>query len=104
MHTLSFFVRGMRTIDISPKELSGGNNIRELHHATGGPWGGLKVTEEIMNFLKELVGEGVMEKLKTNYKSCCHDIEKEVEVKKRNTRGDKDGRILLQISAELLDI
>ena len=102
MHTLFFFVGG--TVDISLKELSGGNNIREIHHATGGPWGGLKVNEEFMNFLKELVGIEVMEELKTNYKSCWHDIEKEVEVKKRNTRGDKDGRILLQIPAELLDI
>ena len=28
MHTLLFFVGGMRTVDISLKELSGGNNIR----------------------------------------------------------------------------
>ena len=71
-------VGGMRTVDISLKELSGGNNVRERHHATGGPWGGLKVTEEIMNFLKGLVGEWVMEELKANYKSCWHDIEKKL--------------------------
>lgn len=57
-----------------------------------------------MAFLESLIGKDVLEELKKNHKSAWLDLERDVEAKKRNISGDKDGRILIQIPAELLEI
>lgn len=56
-----------------------------------------------MAFLESLIGKDVLEELKKNHKSAWLDLERDVEAKKRNISGDKDGRILIQIPAELLE-
>lgn len=95
---------GGGTVDISLKEITDENNIKEIHHATGGPWGGLTVNKEFMAFLESLIGKDILDELKRDKKSAWLDLEREVEAKKRNIRGDRDGRILIQIPAELLEI
>ncbi|XP_061178983.1 heat shock 70 kDa protein 12A-like [Saccostrea echinata] len=95
---------GGGTIDITLKEIADENTLKEIHHASGGPWGGLTVNKEFITFLEGLVGKEVVDELKTKHRAAWLDLEREVESKKRNTRGDKDGRILIQIPGELQDI
>lgn len=58
----------------------------------------------ILDFLEDLLGKDVLEELKTNHKSSWLELEREVELKKKNAKGDKDGRILIQMPGELLDV
>ncbi|XP_062578711.1 heat shock 70 kDa protein 12A-like [Saccostrea cucullata] len=95
---------GGGTVDITLKEISDENTVKEILHASGGPWGGLAVNKEFMAFLESLVGKDVIDELKTNHKASWLDLEREVESKKKTTRGDKDGRILFQIPAELQEV
>lgn len=95
---------GGGTIDFTLKEVVDDNTIKDFHQATGGPWGGRTVNRMILDFLEDLLGKDVLEELKTNHKSSWLELEREVELKKKNAKGDKDGRILIQMPGELLDV
>lgn len=82
-------------VDIFLKEIVEGNNIKEIYYVIGGFWGGLIVNKEFMVFLESLIGKDVFEELKKNYKLVWLDLERDVEVKKRNISGDKDGCIFI---------
>lgn len=82
-------------VDIFLKEIVEGNNIKEIYYVIGGFWGGLIVNKEFMVFLESLIGKDVLEELKKNYKLVWLDLERDVEVKKRNICGDKDGCIFI---------
>lgn len=49
----------------------------------------------ILDFLKDFLGKDVFEELKINYKFFWLELEREVELKKKNVKGDKDGCILI---------
>jgi hypothetical protein len=57
-----------------------------------------------MAFLEELIGKDVIKELKTAHKASWLDLEREIEFKKRNIKGDNNGRILFQIPGELQEI
>lgn len=44
------------TVDITVHEIQRNGDIRELHKASGGDWGGTKVDLAFENFLGEIVG------------------------------------------------
>ncbi|XP_055999584.1 heat shock 70 kDa protein 12A-like isoform X1 [Ostrea edulis] len=95
---------GGGTIDISLKEVTEDITIKEVHRASGGPWGGREVNIQFMKFLEELIGKDVIKELKTTHKASWLDLEREIELKKRNTKGDNNGRVLFQIPAELQEV
>lgn len=45
------------TIDITAHEVLEDGHVRELIKATGGNWGGSRVDEEYMDFIKSIIGE-----------------------------------------------
>lgn len=48
---------GGGTIDITAHEVLEDGHVRELIKATGGNWGGTRVDEEYMDFIKSIIGE-----------------------------------------------
>ncbi|XP_022296917.2 heat shock 70 kDa protein 12A-like [Crassostrea virginica] len=95
---------GGGTIDTSLKEVCKSNQIRDFHQAVGRPSGGQTVNGEFMAFLEALLGKEVLDELKTIHKGSWLELEREIELKKKNAKGDRDRRILLQIPADLVDI
>lgn len=89
---------------MSLKEISEGNNMKMIHHASGGPWGSLRVNKELMNFFENLVGKQVLQELEQNHKAAWLDLEREIEDKKKIIGSDNDGPIRIQIPAELLEL
>jgi hypothetical protein len=62
------------------------NNLRELHKASGGAWGGTKVDENFLQMIVKVVGNTVMQKFKCESKSDELDLLREFEIKKRSIR------------------
>ncbi|XP_041272562.1 heat shock 70 kDa protein 12A-like [Onychostruthus taczanowskii] len=50
---------GGGTIDITVHEIQENHYLKELHKATGGGWGGNRVDENFISFLKEIFSDGV---------------------------------------------
>ena len=48
-------------MDITAHEILPGEVIRELHAASGGPWGGTKVDERFIQFMKDILGARFIE-------------------------------------------
>ncbi|XP_010009492.1 PREDICTED: heat shock 70 kDa protein 12B-like [Nestor notabilis] len=50
---------GGGTVDITVHEIQENHCLKELHKASGGGWGGNKVDENFMDFLREIFNDGV---------------------------------------------
>lgn len=82
-------------IDFIFKEVVDDNIIKDFYQVIGGFWGGCMVNWMILDFLEDFLGKDVFEELKINYKFFWLELEREVELKKKNVKGDKDGCILI---------
>lgn len=88
---------GGGTIDITVQEVQAGGRLREVYKANGGNWGGTRVDEAFMEFLRDVVGEGVMNRFRSecraDYVSLCRDFE----IKKRTIKPEMDQKITFKI-------
>ncbi|XP_060591180.1 heat shock 70 kDa protein 12A-like [Ruditapes philippinarum] len=75
---------GGGTVDITVHEVTDNGNLKELHKASGGAWGGTKVDEAFEEFLSSIVGPVVISKLKSQYLEDYIYLFREFENKKRN--------------------
>jgi hypothetical protein len=50
------FVSTGGTVDITVHEVRSDKSLKEIHRASGGPWGGTKVDDEFQEYLLELFG------------------------------------------------
>jgi hypothetical protein len=89
------------TVDITVQEILHDNNLKELHKASGGAWGGTKVDEKILQMIVKVVGDKVMQKFKCESKSDELDLLREFEIKKRLIRPDSSGKITFRIPPSL---
>ncbi|WAR31547.1 HS12A-like protein, partial [Mya arenaria] len=74
---------GGGTVDITVHEIVSENTVRELHKASGGAWGGIKVDEEFEKLIDELIGPGSVDDLKRESMEEYLDLTQEFEIKKR---------------------
>lgn len=87
------------------REVLPGRKLREIYKATGGDWGGVKVNEAILNFIKKLVGEDVIDELYNHHRSEYLDLEREIEAKKRfSMTPGKSDRVAFKLPGSLSDI
>lgn len=61
-----------------------GGRIKELHKATGGPWGGTYLDDEFFKILEECFGKDVFEKFKRDDLDGYIELRKDLELKKRD--------------------
>ncbi|WAR02194.1 HS12B-like protein [Mya arenaria] len=95
---------GGGTADISVHEKMQDGSLKEIHKASGGPWGGTAVDLNFMKWLTDLFGEASMERFKNEEMADYFDIQREFETKKRNIMPDTTGLITFRVTASLKEI
>ncbi|XP_060559207.1 heat shock 70 kDa protein 12A-like [Ruditapes philippinarum] len=91
------------TIDITVHEVLRNRNLKELHKASGGAWGGTKVDEAFKAFLSEIIGQKGVEKFKKDCKEDYIDLFRDFETKKRDIAPRKTEKITLKIPITLVE-
>ncbi|XP_076071681.1 heat shock 70 kDa protein 12A-like [Mytilus galloprovincialis] len=81
---------GGGTIDITVSEVLSTGQLREIYNATGGPWGGNYINDQIIQTLIEVVGWSVMGMLKSDDFDDYLQLMKNVEEKKRGITYDSE--------------
>ncbi|WAR14095.1 HS12A-like protein [Mya arenaria] len=95
---------GGGTADISVHEKKPDGNLKEIHKASGGPWGGIFVDENYMKMLGCLLGERALLELQNTEMIDYFDITREFEHKKRSFNSVKTKHIIVRLSASLRDL
>ncbi|KAL3878543.1 hypothetical protein ACJMK2_030883 [Sinanodonta woodiana] len=95
---------GGGTIDITVHEVMDDRELRELHRACGGDWGGTKVDKAFADLLIDIVGNDVMREVDKKDKSDLMDLFREFEVKKRTFKPDMEGKINMKVPISLAEI
>nr|XP_022327057.1 myosin-10-like isoform X5 [Crassostrea virginica] len=84
---------GGGTTDITFHRSLDNGKFEEIRPPTGGPWGGQNVNEAFFNFIAELFGQSVIDKLKKMHMDDYLDLERHFEIKKRSIASNKTGSV-----------
>ncbi|XP_071124712.1 heat shock 70 kDa protein 12A-like [Mytilus edulis] len=90
---------GGGTIDITVSEVLATGQLREIYNATGGPWGGNYINDQIIKTLKDVIGWSVMGRFKADDFDDYLELLKNVEQRKRGVKYDSE--LKLKISDNL---
>ena len=82
------------------KNLDG--SLKELHRASGGPWGGTCVDKNYIDWLTQMFGEQAMERMKQNLEDYVYML-REFENKKSSLTPETKGRITLSAFWPLME-
>ncbi|XP_063413528.1 uncharacterized protein LOC134695956 [Mytilus trossulus] len=75
---------GGGTVDITVMETVSEQRFKQISLSSGGPHGGKKVNENIIEYLTSLVGENVMDEFRLKSTYDYHQLSKDIELSKRN--------------------
>ncbi|XP_068081163.1 heat shock 70 kDa protein 12A isoform X2 [Anabrus simplex] len=82
---------GGGTVDITVHELSENKGtLRELHKATGGPWGSMGVDEEFEHLLGDIFGDDFLNQFKLKRPAAYVELMVSFEARKRSTSPHRD--------------
>ncbi|KAK3603244.1 hypothetical protein CHS0354_007575 [Potamilus streckersoni] len=95
---------GGGTVDITIHEVITSGKIKELHKASGGPWGGTKVDEAFQQFIMKLVGSPVFSKFSNETFEDLQEMFRSFEVKKRDIYSDKNCQVILRVPISLIQL
>ncbi|WAR14067.1 HS12B-like protein [Mya arenaria] len=95
---------GGGTADISVHERKPDGTLKEIHKASGGPWGGICVDENYMNTINALFGDKALTDLRKTEMNDYFDVTRDFERKKRSFDIEKTTHIIVRISASLKDL
>lgn len=95
---------GGGTADITVHERYFNGSLRELRQASGGALGGKSIDDAYVQFLEDILGPGVIDKLKQDYMEDFIDLMRELETKKRGMTTQKIGKINMNVPVQVLDI
>ncbi|XP_052091580.1 heat shock 70 kDa protein 12A-like isoform X2 [Mytilus californianus] len=84
---------GGGTVDITANEVMATGQIKEIHSASGGPWGGNMINTKIWNLLREIFGTEVLSIFALKNREDYLDLVREIERQKRSFRSDSKCRI-----------
>ena len=79
-------------------------NIKEIHKASGGGWGGIMVDQAYEEFLIEILGKDVYSTFTTNETDDYIDLWRQFEVKKKTIDPDMTGKVIMKFPASLRDL
>ena len=89
------------TLDVTVHEITEENKVREIHHASGGDFGGLKVNAAFESFLDTLFGEEFIRKFKDKHPTDWLETMNDFEIKKRAGRV-LDGTTRIRLSCNFI--
>ncbi|XP_060588441.1 heat shock 70 kDa protein 12B-like [Ruditapes philippinarum] len=93
---------GGGTVDITVHEVTDQGNLKELHKASGGDWGGTKVDEAYEEFLTSIMGPRIISKFKAehldDYTELCRNFEKD---KRKISPTKLDGTVTMRVLPSL---
>ncbi|CAG2253466.1 unnamed protein product [Mytilus edulis] len=81
---------GGGTIDITVSEVLATGQLREIYNATGGPWGGNYINDQIIKTLEDVIGWRVMRRFKADDFDDYLELLKNVEQRKRGVKYDSE--------------
>lgn len=79
-------------------------HVKELIKSTGGSWGGTKVDEEYMDFLKRLIGEDTTNYIDENLPSLLFEAGRDFESAKHKIKPNSDKKINVRFPAKIAEI
>ncbi|XP_056013346.1 heat shock 70 kDa protein 12A-like isoform X2 [Ostrea edulis] len=95
---------GGGTADITVHEVQSNQKLREVHHATGGAWGGTKVDDAFYQFLAKLFGNDVLSTLKDENMDDYITLFRDFETKKRTIKPNLEDKVTITLPFRLLEI
>lgn len=94
---------GGGTADITCHEKLKDGNLREVHRACGGPWGGTAVDNNFIDMLSSIVGKPAMTFFMNNHRADYQDLMKEFEITKRNIELESDKPVNIKLPFTLFE-
>lgn len=95
---------GGGTVDITAHEVLEDGHVKELIKSTGGSWGGTKVDEEYMDFLKRLIGDDTTKYIDENLPSLLFEARRDFESAKHIIKPNSDKKINVRFPAKIAEI
>ncbi|XP_052816567.1 heat shock 70 kDa protein 12B-like isoform X2 [Mya arenaria] len=88
---------GGGTADISVHEKNIDGTLKEIHKASGGPWGGTCVDHNFISWLTKIFGKTTMTRFKEEQMEDYFGLLREFETKKRTVTPDTDGLVTFRL-------
>ncbi|XP_053374853.1 heat shock 70 kDa protein 12A-like [Mercenaria mercenaria] len=92
---------GGGTVDITVHEVTTSGELKELHKASGGAWGGTKVDQAYEEFLTSFVGSEVIMKFKNKHMDDYIEVFRDFEIKKRQISPTNQVKVTIRMPASL---
>jgi hypothetical protein len=80
------------------------DTLKELHKASGGPWGGTVVDNNYLEWLTKIFGNTTMQRFKTEQMEDYFQLLREFELKKRSINPESKGKITFRLSASMKEL
>ena len=77
--------------------------MREIHKASGGPWGGIYVDQSFFEWLKGIFGERAVQETCNDYEEYLY-MQREFETKKRAFRFDSTSQVMFRVPSKLRNL
>ena len=90
---------GGGTADVTVHQVTGNGGVKELHHATGGAWGGMYVDKKFVELLEKIFGADTIDEYKTEFPGEWVDlVSMKFEMNKRTAGPNRTSYVELPIS------
>ncbi|OPL32799.1 hypothetical protein AM593_05223, partial [Mytilus galloprovincialis] len=94
---------GGGTADITIHQVAEDGTLKELHSASGGAWGGIKVDQAFEQLLIDIVEEDVYAEFQKRNASDYFDMGREFEVKKRTVKEGMSKHTYIKLPSALIE-
>ncbi|VDI65162.1 Hypothetical predicted protein [Mytilus galloprovincialis] len=91
---------GGGTVDITSNEILESGQLKEIHSASGGPWGGNTINTRIWKLLRGIFGDKVVTKFIAEHRDDYLELARKVELIKRTVTSE--GKMTLEIERSLI--
>ncbi|XP_064603115.1 heat shock 70 kDa protein 12B-like [Liolophura sinensis] len=92
---------GGGTVDTTVHEVMLSGDLKELHKASGGGWGGTQVDDQFTELLLKIFTVKVMKEFGKNHKLDWLELEKEFEINKRRISSNDEQKFTFRLPASL---